>query len=486
MRYPLLGKAAALGAVTLALVAALGTVGGIVAEREGRLREAEQNVMDSLAGRQTLVGPVLHRQCEESWDATQQVEGQPQRVVRMRREFSTTALPKSLNVKADARQEPRYRGIFKVNGYALKAEVQAGFAESQWAMPGATMKQGVVMCKAPVLWMAVGDARGLARAELRLNGSPLPVSPGTLQRSHPRGFHAVVPEPMPTPGAGDWRVQAQLELLGTAQLAFAPVADDNQVELVSDWAHPSFAGRSLPGNRDVTPKGFTARWQLSALATAAGQQLANGGVACGLDGRPSFYPAQPVSAPAGSDEARMATPAAAAGVAPPDCIETFGVNFIDPVNSYVLADRATKYGLLFIGLTFVGVALVEVQRRLRVHPIQYLLVGCALALFFLLLVSLGEHLAFAWAYAAASAACTALLTFYGCFVLRGLRAGLAFGGAVGVLYGALFLLLRMEQSALVLGSVLLFAVLAAVMFATRRIDWYAFTADIRRQEQRPT
>src|SRR5262249_12658068 len=163
----------------------------------------------------------------------------------------------------------------------------------------------------------------------------------------------------------------------------------------------------------------------------------------------------------------------------PRCIEAFGVSFIDPVSPYVLSDRATKYGLLFVALTFVAVALVEVMRRLRVHPVQYLLVGCALTLFFLLLVSLSEHVPFAWAYLAASGACTALLTFYGVYVLRGLRAGLGFGAGLALLYGALFILLRQEQTALVLGAILLFVVLAAVMFVTRKLDWYGLVAQMR-------
>jgi inner membrane protein len=167
------------------------------------------------------------------------------------------------------------------------------------------------------------------------------------------------------------------------------------------------------------------------------------------------------------------------------CIETFGVAFIDPVSAYVLSDRATKYGLLFIALTFVGVGLVEVLKRLRVHPVQYLLVGSALAVFFLLLVSLTEHLLFAWAYLAASAACTTLLAFYASFVLRGARAGAVFGAAIAALYGALYLLLQMEQSALVLGSLLLFAVLGAVMVATRRVDWYALMDQLRREASPP-
>jgi inner membrane protein len=129
----------------------------------------------------------------------------------------------------------------------------------------------------------------------------------------------------------------------------------------------------------------------------------------------------------------------------------------------------------------VGVGLMEVLRRLRVHPIQYLLVGAALSLFFLLLVSLSEHLAFGWAYLAASAACTLLLTFYGSFVLRGWWAGAGFGVGIGGLYGVLYALLQMEQNALVLGSLLLFAVLSAVMVATRQLDWYELLGQKREQ-----
>ena len=161
------------------------------------------------------------------------------------------------------------------------------------------------------------------------------------------------------------------------------------------------------------------------------------------------------------------------------CLETFGVAFMDPVNPYVLSDRATKYGMLFIALTFVAVGLVEVLGRLRVHPIQYLLVGAALTVFFLLLVSLSEHLSFGIAYAAASLACTSLLGFYGAFILRSARAGALFGAGIGSLFATLYALLQMEQTALVLGSVLLFVVLAVIMISTRRLDWYALTARLR-------
>ncbi|MEP7296283.1 MAG: cell envelope integrity protein CreD [Burkholderiales bacterium] len=453
MKFPLLGKTLAVGGVLIALTLALQSVSGIVSEREGRLHEAERSVADSLASQQSLLGPVLLRRCDETW-SVEQGEGKDRKLVAERREFTLAATPATLNVAARAAIETRHRGIFKVNGYSMRAVMTARWAELAAFEPAAQHAGGKLLCEAPVMFVAVGDARGIRVATISVGGASLPVLPGTRHTSHPRGFHAVLP-PAALAAGGVLQAEVALDLVGTGDLAFAPVADTTAVVLDSDWPHPSFAGRFLPNERTVSAQGFKANWQLSSLATSAPQELLNGGAVCGLGG------------------------AAAEGKA--RCIETFGVAFMDPVSAYVLSDRATKYGLLFIALTFVGVGLVEVLRRLRVHPVQYLLVGSALAVFFLLLVSLTEHIAFAWAYLAASAACTVLLAFYASFVLRGARAGAVFGAAIAALYGALYLLLQMEQSALVLGSLLLFAVLGAVMVATRRVDWYALMDQLRRE-----
>jgi inner membrane protein len=437
MRYPLLGKVAGLVAVVLALMAALDRVSGIVRERQARMQEAQASVAESLAAPQRLAGPMLQRRCEEAWTGIVG-EGKERRTVDERREFILAATPKSLDIDATAVLEPRYRGIFRVNGYALKAKLTAQWPDLAALKPRAEHANSRLSCEAPVLLVAVGDARGLRSVMLRMQGEPIDVLPGTPRKRLAQGFQAQLPAAL-VESPAPIKAELQLELVGTGSLAIAPVGDNTHVLLASDWPHPSFDGRFLPNEREVGPQGFKARWQLSALATSAPRDLLG-------------------------DAER---------------VESFGVAFIDPVNPYVLSDRATKYGLLFVLLTFVGVGLVEVLRRLRVHPIQYLLVGCALAVFFLLLVSLTEHIAFGGAYLAASGACTLLLAFYGRFVLGGLRAGALFGAALAALYGALYLLLQLEQTALVLGSLLLFAVLAAVMAATRRLDWYALIAQMR-------
>jgi inner membrane protein len=142
------------------------------------------------------------------------------------------------------------------------------------------------------------------------------------------------------------------------------------------------------------------------------------------------------------------------------------------VDPYSLSNRAVKYGILFVLLTFGGFLMFELIKELPIHPVQYLLVGFGLAIFFLLLVSFSEHMPFGFAYTIASTACIGLLTFYLSHVLRGLARGLSFGVMLTMLYTAIYGLLVSEDNALVLGSLMLFCILAAVMFVTRKVDWY--------------
>jgi inner membrane protein len=265
------------------------------------------------------------------------------------------------------------------------------------------------------------------------------------------------------------KVRVQLELAGTGELALVPAADATRFNLQSDWPHPSFGGRFLPTAHDITEAGFSARWVVSSLASDAPAQLQRAGGLCpGAAARPSVGAATPYMEPTTQG-----------------CLDTLQVSFFEPVNPHVLSDRAIKYGLLFVVLTFVAVALVEVLSGRRVHPVQYLLVGLALSLFFLLLLSLSEHWPFAFAYLGAAAACALLLGYYAAHMLGRAVAGVAFGASIAGLYGLLYALLQMEQNALAIGSVGLFAAVAAVMVLTRRIDWYALFDGLRRGSAAP-
>ncbi|HET7862797.1 MAG TPA: cell envelope integrity protein CreD [Burkholderiaceae bacterium] len=441
MKHPWILKLLALAAVLLLLLWALAQVGGVVAEREARLREAQAGVANSLAGPQMLAGPILQRLCTETWE-TVQGTGRDRTRVAEKREFTLKSTPGTLGVDARATMEPRHRGIFRVQGYALRATLTAQWADLAALQPVREHPGSQLACAVPTLGVEVADARGIRSARVQARGIELAVAPGGLRAEPAQGFHASLKPLWPqaeVPATSPLQVLVTLDLAGSQQLAFAPVGEQTQVRLSSDWPHPSFSGRFAPIHQKVDEQGFDASWQVSALASTAARDLR-----------------------AGAAE-----------------VQSFSVGFIDPVNAYVLSDRATKYGLLFIVLTFVAVGLVEVLRRLRVHPVQYLLVGSALTVFFLLLVSLSEHLPFNVSYLAASAACTLLLAYYGSHVLGGWRAGAGFGAALGLLYGALYVLLQLEQKALVLGSVLLFVVLAAVMVATRKLDWYGLAGQWR-------
>ncbi len=459
----LFAKVAAIAVIVVLLMLALGQINHLADERQGRFHEAVASVEQSQAGRQAVLGPALLTTCIEEWSSSVG-EGKDRKTVNERREFLLTSTPSQLAVKASAAMEPRYRGLFKVNTYASQAKLSAQWRTLGALKPQAEHADSRLSCAAPTVMVAVSDARGIRQAVVKVNGDTLPVAAGTGHPNYPRGFNARMartPADLDAPIA----IEVTLELSGTAQLAIAPAADDTRVTLSSNWPHPSFGGRFLPVTREVRANGFDATWQLSSLATTAAADFgrrvalcvpAPGDVVSGDDAAASYRDV--IASPAKTD---------ANG-----CMDTFSVAFIDPVNPYSLSDRAIKYGMLFIGLTFLAVGMVEVLRRLRVHPIQYLLVGSAISIFFLLLLSLSEHLRFDLSYAIAASACVLLLTFYAHYLLQGWLSGVAFGAGIGALYGALYVLLQMEQTALVIGSVLLFVVLAGIMVLTRRVDWY--------------
>jgi inner membrane protein len=451
---PVFTKLAVLAVITVLLCAVLAEIGGLAQERQRRSREAMQSVEQSMAGPQALAGPLLVRDCRESWNVP--VQGKPDSIET--RDFQLTLTPTTLNVTGGLTPQVRHRGVFKVNTYLADLSVDARWDHTTTLLPRAEHAHGRLSCGDPQVIVALSDPRGIRSAELKRDGLAMTVLPGTAHRTY-RGLRAVLPdlrtdEPL--------QLMLKLALVGSQRIAVAPTAGDTQVTLQSSWPHPSFMGQFLPVEHRVSDQGFAARWQVSSLASTAAADLQAGRALPDLS-TAATLPHRPY------DEAGRMTRAA-------DGIDALAVELIDPVNPYVMSDRAIKYGLIFIALTFVTVGLTELLTGRRVHPVQYLLVGLALSLFFLLLLSLSEHLPFAVAYLIASTAAAAVLTQYGAAMLGGWWRGALFGAGIALLYGALYVLLSREQTALVIGAVLLFAVLAAVMALTRRLDWYALRA----------
>lgn len=420
-------KLISISLVLVLLLVALMQVSGVVQDRQNYRQVVIDGVAKSLAGTQTLTGPLIHRACSEEWD--ERSEGKV--VHTKRREFTLAASPAVLSLQGSSHLESRARGLHATQVYALKAQLNAQWADLEALKPVAQNPSSRMSCGLPILMLSVSDARGVRYASLHLSGQTIKLKPGTFHGIYPRGVHATLP--VGWVASAPLEAQIDLELMGTEKLSIVPLGGDTQIKLTSNWPHPSFGGQFLPAERKVTDQGFEAFWRVSSLASTAQQDIAQ----------------------------------------PKPVTEVLSVAFVDPGNTYALSDRATKYGLLFIGLTFLAVGLFEFMKSLRVHPIQYALVGAAMIMFFLLLVSLSEHMPFGTAYAAASASCVLLLTYYASAMLRGWLRGIPFGLGIAALYGMLFVLLQMEQAALVVGALALFGVLAGVMTLTRRVDWYA-------------
>jgi len=455
LKHPLFIKLAALATITLLLLLGLGMIEDVVNDRQLYRRITAQSIASSLAGPQTLMGPLIHSACVESWDQ-ETGKGDERRTVEKRREFLLTALPEKVQLQTAANMEERARGVHKVNTYKLKTQISAQWGALTVLRPQTTVKDSRMQCGAPILMLAVGDARGIRTAQLTLGEQALALKPGTFHPTYSRGLHASLPDAVRDRPDG-LSIALDLELVGTERVTIVPLGSYTEVQMTSGWPHPSFSGRFLPSEREVRDDGFQAQWRLSSLATTAQQDVVEGKPVC--------------EHPVTEDGVGYAPPPGNAR----ECADSFSVAFVDPVNPYSLSDRATKYGVLFIALTFVAVGLFELMLRLRAHPVQYLLVGSALCSFFLLLVSLSEHLPFGAAYAIAAAACVALLAYYASHMLGSMRRGLPLGAGIALLYGLLYVLLQLEQTALVVGAVALFAVLAAVMVMTRRVNWYALS-----------
>jgi inner membrane protein len=271
-----------------------------------------------------------------------------------------------------------------------------------------------------------------------LNGAPLRLFAGSTSALLGPGLHAPIP---PADGDQPSHLEFAIELgiQGTSEFDVVPVGRESQISLSSNWPSPSFNGQYLPVRHKIDAAGFNAQWSASFFSTNLEEALRR----CVEDN-------------GACDEFNS---------------RVLGVSFVDPVDQYLKTDRAIKYAFLFISLTFAGFFLFEVLKKLAVHPIQYSLVGVALALFYLLLLSLSEHLGFALAYVLSSVACVALLGFYVSGILRSARRGLGFAGALAALYGVLYVLLSADDYALLMGSALLFGLLAVVMVLTRGVDW---------------
>jgi inner membrane protein len=418
-----------------------------ISERMAFRQEAVRSIAADSVRQQTVIGPILIIPYTEQYDELITVkdvkDGEVPRTKTVTRTYNRkfSIFPNDLKIIGSIDTDRRHRGLHEVLVYSGQHAISGDFILPKLDAIPHEKPNSRITTGQPYVAMSVDDVRGIRNIpHLTWGNAKIEFEQGSGINDFTSGLHA----PLVTSEFKESAVvpfSFDLGLDGIESLSIAPVGKNNLVTLTSKWPHPQFGGRFLPSPkaRRIDNTGFSVTWNISSLATNAQQQLSR------VD-----------------PEGKSATAE----------LDYFGVSFIEPVNVYSQADRAVKYGLLFVALTFAAFFLFELLKQLPIHPVQYTLVGLALALFFLLLVSLSERIPFAYAYLMASGGCIVLIGFYLAHVLRDWKRGLGFGAALTLLYGVLFGLLSSENNALVMGSILLFAVLSAIMVATRKVDWY--------------
>lgn len=453
------------GGLVLLLLVPLLMIRGTVNDRKQYQALATERVARSTAGAQQVVGPLRVIPYRET--RISQETGSSGNTVHKTHVIDSYVYqtPKNLQLTGGMKPDARRVGLYEVRVYEWNASMQAAFdAWTPAAVEGRVYGQ-------PYLVLGLADVRGLVGTpDFRLGSTALVLEAGTAGLSgRMAGLHARLPQAPGEPLPAD-ELKAGFRLAGTQSLGIAPVADSNQVSLGSSWPHPLFGGSFLPNTRSVRAEGFSADWEVSSLASDAQLQLssqlgADSGSVTQRSTRDSLDPDSIASLVEGGSTVSG--------------IDSIEVSLVDPTDVYTQADRASKYGILFVVLTFVGFALFELIKRLPIHPLQYLLVGLALAIFFLLLLSLSEHIPFWQAYVAAAAACIGLQFAYLTSVLKSRKRACAFALMLTALYGVLYGLLVSENNALLMGSLLLFGILSLIMWITRKVDWYELAASLR-------
>ncbi len=423
-------RAAMIGILILVLLIPLVVVGGLVRERERTRAAVEMEVAEKWGGPQSLVGPIL------SVPYRYRSEGPNRQIVTSTGQ--ARFLPSTLVIEGDVRPEVRYRGIYEVTLYDVGLKWSGDFAPPDFSAFKVPSED--VMWDEAVLIVGIPDLRGIKSAIVANWGEgSLSFEPGTggvgICAS---GIHARVPRLSDEASGTSIPFSFELRLNGSRELRFSPLGKESRLSLSSRWPSPSFSGQFLPDTREVSPQGFSAQWNVSYLTRPFPQQWRDREVTAELLSQ-----------------------------------WTAGVSLFEPVDSYAKTSRTTKYGILFLFMTFAVYFLFEILGRLRIHPFQYLLVGFALCLFYLLLLSLSEHIGFGRSYLLASAGTVGLIAGYSGSVLGSLSRAAAIGVGLTGLYFYLYVLLQLEDYALLLGSLGLFALLAAAMALTRRVDWYA-------------
>jgi inner membrane protein len=424
-------KVLGIGVLALIMTIPLMQVQDLIGEREQMRAAAIAQIAQGWGGEQVLGGPVLVVPTLQPV-TTSLNDVLPARV------GSETVLADALKMDVAMAVQTRSYGIYAAPVFASTITLRSQFRAEDLAKfqqaSSARWQGGKAELRLPI-----GDLRGLQEVtDLRINGKPARFEASAARLA--KWPTVVVPIDLDAFGAQPIDITMSFKLAGTESLQLLPLARSTDITMHAPWRDPSFIGAALPLERQLDARGFSAHWHMLELNRSYGQSWSD------------------------SDGDMTAVLQAS----------LFGVQLYQPADVYQRNERAGKYGLLFIVMTFVAFFLFEILRRMRVHPVQYLFVGAALATFYVVLLALSEQIGFGPAYTVAAIAVVVIVSGYASAALRARRAGLLLGGALAMIYAMLYGLIAAEQYALLIGALVLLSMVALMMYLTRRIDWYAY------------
>ena len=415
----------------------------MLSDRLSRRNEAVADITSSWGREQCVIGPVLIIPYQYRFKTVKEVPGKDGKVEK--REVEETAgawayfLPELLNVNGDAETQMLHRGIYEAAVFRAQVKLSGRFAVPDFGAFKIDLKD--VQWKDAMVTIAINDLRGTREGlVLDWGGVKRPLLPGSQVPGYTTGATATLGDEKPINAPVEFSIP--IDFNGSEGIYFAPFGVQNEATLKSNWPDPAFRGAFLPAERSVRDNGFDAKWKVSYYGRS--------------------YP-QSWTSQMGND--RFTTQAVSQSV--------FGAQFLSILDSYRFVERSIKYGVLFLVLVFTTFFLFEVTARQKIHPFQYLMVGAALCLFYLLLLSISEFRGFGLAYLLAAAASTILITWYCRYFLGGGIRTLMIGAGLAGIYTFLYITLRQEDYALLMGAIALFILLGVVMYVTRKVDWYA-------------
>ena len=416
-------KAAITGVLILVMLIPTIFISNLVKERKERQADVVTEVSNRWAKAQVLTGPYIYLPYK-----TITIDNDKKVTQNLEHLF---LLPDSLDVNGQVSHEIRLRSIYKVLLYRSSLQNTGDF---KFRIPK-EIDSSLIQWQDARICYGLSDFKGIEeKLTIQFNGNDYELSPGLPSNDiNETGLSAPIVMSAEDEGK-KISFHINLKIKGSEQLHFVPLAGDSRFTLQSDWGSPSFDGSDLPSVRSVSDSGFTATWNFNKANLPFGTIL-----------KDFKYDSTSVA---------------------------FGVTLVQPADGYSKTDRCIKYAILFIGLTFSLFFIIELMQKKPVHPVQYILIGLALIIFYTLLLSISEFIAFDFSYLIAAIATISLISIYAYSHFKSSKTAAVFGGVLSLLYGFTFVLIRLEDTALLIGSIGLFIILALAMYASRKINWY--------------